>query len=153
MVAHDEYAAALGQVLETAVLINDDMNDGLARVGLTPARAHLLWELRQRGPSTQQALAVALGVSPRNVTGLVDALDATGFVTRETHPTDRRATLVSFTSQGAAAARELEKGRDEFATRLFSAMPQREFDGLVVGLEALLARLRELVTPARTDRS
>ena len=100
----DQRAAALGQVLELALLVNDDMNRSLGRDGLTPSRAHLLWELHGRGPSTQSVLAEALGVSPRNVTGLVDGLVATGFVTREPHPTDRRATLVSFTDRGARTA-------------------------------------------------
>ena len=32
--------AALGQVLELALLVNDDMTRGLARDGLTQPRAH-----------------------------------------------------------------------------------------------------------------
>ncbi len=40
---------------------------------------------------TQRALADALQVTPRNVTGLVDALADSGFVERAPHPTDRRA--------------------------------------------------------------
>ena len=53
---------------------------------------------------TQRTLSHALRVSPRNVTGLLDALEAGGYVTRGRHPTDRRATLGSLTDQGAAAA-------------------------------------------------
>lgn len=88
----------LDRVLELAVLLNDDMERDLARRGLTGSRAHLVWELNRHGPSTQQALAEALGVTPRAVTGLVDALADAGFVTREPHPGDRRATLVTFTN-------------------------------------------------------
>jgi DNA-binding MarR family transcriptional regulator len=40
----------------------------------------------------------------RNVTGLVDALQADGFVMRSPHPTDQRTTLVTLTEQGGAAA-------------------------------------------------
>ncbi|MEN3610618.1 MarR family transcriptional regulator [Plantactinospora sp. ZYX-F-223] len=42
-------------------------------------------------------LSQALKCTPRNVTGLVDALEAAGFVARSAHPTDRRATVVSLT--------------------------------------------------------
>ena len=100
MTTSERHDAALGQVLELAILLNDDMTRALARDGLTVARTHLLWELHQRGPSTQRVLADALGVSPRNITGLVDGLVATGFVTREPHPADRRRTELVLTDSG-----------------------------------------------------
>lgn len=140
-----QHGTALGQVLELAVLLNDDMTKSLAAAGLTVSRAHLLWELRHRGPSTQRVLAEALDVSPRNITGLVDGLVATGFVTREPHPKDRRATLVSFTNSGARTASELEEGREQLADLLFAGMLDKQFDGLVAGLGAVLARLRHVL--------
>ena len=89
------YHEALGLLIQVAMAFNDDMSRSFARDGLTGARAHALWELRRTGPITQRALADALGVTARTVTGLVDGMVATGFVTREPHPTDRRATLVT----------------------------------------------------------
>ena len=47
---------------------------------------------------TQRTLSQALRVSPRNVTGLLDALEAGGYVTRGRHPTDRRAQLMGVAS-------------------------------------------------------
>lgn len=137
-----EHVAALDRVLELAVLVNADMSQDLAARGLTESRVHLLWVLVQRGPSTQRDLADALQVSPRNVTGLVDALVETGFVSREPHPTDRRATLVSFTDKGAEVARSLEAEHREYARVLFEGMPQRRFEGFVSGLDEVLDRLR-----------
>lgn len=137
----DSYRAALGRILELVVLVNDDMTKSLARDGLTVSRAGLLWELQQRGPTTQRELADALRVSARNITGLVDGLVATGFVTREAHPTDRRATLVSFTEHGAAAAAAMDRDHQEFARLLFEGMPQHQFDCFVAGLSEVLARL------------
>ncbi|MFC7479231.1 MarR family winged helix-turn-helix transcriptional regulator [Luedemannella flava] len=99
--AHARRAGALDRILELSVLVNADMTQSLARDQLTVSRAHVLWELRHRGPSTQRVLADAMGVSARTITGLVDGLVATGFVTREPHPTDRRATLVTVTEHGA----------------------------------------------------
>ena len=71
------------------------MTHAIEALGLTPSRTHLLWELGHRGPVPQRVLAEALKVTPRAVTGLVDALAADGLVTREPHPTDRRAALVT----------------------------------------------------------
>jgi DNA-binding MarR family transcriptional regulator len=110
-----------------------------------------LWELHQRGPSTQRELADALRVSPRNITGLVDALAATGFVSRQPHPRDRRATLVHFTEHGAEVARRLESDQQEFARVLFEGMSASHFTGLVHGLDAVLDRLRPLVPLKNQD--
>src|SRR5688500_18630246 len=91
------------RLLEIALLIQEDMGRELEPVGLTTSRTHLLWVIHHSGPSTQQALASALQVSARNITGLVDGLEAGGFAHRSPHPTDRRATLVSLTEQGTQA--------------------------------------------------
>ena len=139
-------------MFELALLMNEDMTQSLARDGLTVARAHLLWELQQRGPSTQRILAEALDVSPRNITGLVDGLVATGFVTREPHPTDRRATLVSFTEHGARTAKEMDQGRGELAELLFADMSDKRFNGLVLGLEAVLDRLKAKLAKQKGER-
>ncbi len=139
---------ALDHILELVVVLNEDMTQSLAGRGLTAARAHLLWELRRSGPTTQRSLASAMGVSARNITGLVDGLVATGFVTRESHPTDRRATLVAFTDQGAATAKELRDEQQGLARLLFSAMPDSQFDCFAAGLEQVLGVLRSAVAQA-----
>lgn len=148
-----DHGAALGQILELTVLMNADMTESLARDGLTTARAHLLWELQQRGPSTQRVLAQALNVTPRNITRLVDGLAATGFVTREPHPTDRRATLVSFTARGSRIAQQLYEGREQLIELLFAGMSDQQFTGLVEGLSEVLARLKDALPAAKEPRS
>jgi DNA-binding MarR family transcriptional regulator len=146
VVTSEMQRAVLDQVLEVAVLVNADMAASLGELGLTPARTHLLWELLHRGPSTQRVLAEALSVSPRNVTGLVDGLEQTGFVTRERHPDDRRATLVTLTAHGQAVADGMRQGHEEFARLLFSDMSSRTFTGLHRGLTELLEVLRTHVS-------
>jgi len=152
MRASERYATVLGQVLELSVLMSQDMTQSFERDGLTPSRAHLLWELHERGPSTQRVLAEALDVSPRNVTGLVDGLVATGFVTREPHPTDRRATLVCFTAHGERIAKQFDDGRDELAEVLFTGMSERRLAGLEKGLGPVLERLRAALSETKGER-
>lgn len=135
--------ATLNQVLELVVLLNDDMTRGLAGYGLTPARARLVWVLHHEGPLTQQALAAALKVSPRNITGLVDGLVATGYVTREPHPTDRRATHVSLTEHGATTLAQMDQSHQELAQLMFGDMSARQLSAFVNGLGHVLSRLRE----------
>src|SRR3712207_6566916 len=151
-VAGADPGGAIDRVLELTVLLSADMERDLAARGLTTARTHLLWEAHRRGPCTQGTLAGALGVSPRNVTGLVDGLVATGFVTRERHPTDRRATLVTLTERGAQVAADLVEGRGQLADLLFTGIPDEVFTGLVEGLDIVLARLRDALAGTEEQR-
>lgn len=83
-------------------------------------------------------------MSARNITGLVDGLAATGFVTRDPHPTDRRATLVTLTEHGASTTDAFDSGQQELAHALFSEMPAEQLDRFVQGLDTVLAKFRDL---------
>jgi DNA-binding MarR family transcriptional regulator len=145
---HD-LTAALDRVLELVVLLGEDMTHSLARERLAVPRAHLVWLLHHNGPMTQRALADALKVTPRNVTGLVDGLVSTGHVTREPHPADRRATLVSLTDQGAATLAEMDRAHRGLAELLFGEMSAEDFRAFVRGLDHVTDRLREGLEAAR----
>ena len=106
------------------------------------ARTHLLWELHHLGASTQQALADALGVSPRNITGLVDALETDGFVHRRPHPTDRRAVLVSISPLGGRTITTMERERAELARHLVDGVDAAQLEVVDRVLETITARLR-----------
>ncbi|MHB1571898.1 MAG: MarR family winged helix-turn-helix transcriptional regulator [Solirubrobacteraceae bacterium] len=118
-------------------------------MGLTESRAHVVWELQQRGPCTQRALADALKVAPRTITTLIDALADTGFVTREPHPSDRRATLVTFTPHGQNTARALVESHRQLARLLFEDVAASELEGFEAGLVHVIARLRTLTAADR----
>ena len=97
---------------------------------------------------TQRALAEAIGVSARNVTGLVDGLVETNFVSREPHPSDRRATLITLTARGAATADDLASEQVALARALFADLPDREFDQLRSSLDHVVSVLRNLIAQA-----
>jgi DNA-binding MarR family transcriptional regulator len=149
----DDWEAALDRVLTLTMLLSQDSAASLARMGLTEARAHLLWELRAQGPSTQRALASALHVTPRAITALVDSLAETGFVTREPCPADRRATLVTFTELGRTTAQGLGDAHRQLARQLFADMTAEEFDGFGTGLSHVLDRLRSLLGDSNRNPS
>jgi DNA-binding MarR family transcriptional regulator len=94
-------------------------------------------------------LAEALKVTARAVTGLVDALVEDGLVTREPHPTDRRATLVTFTSDGETLIARLARDHEALAIALFAPMSRHDLDCFGRGLAEVIARLRaHLASPA-----
>jgi DNA-binding MarR family transcriptional regulator len=137
------------RLLEIALLIQDDLANFFTGTGLTSSRTHLLWELHRLGPCTQQALASALNVTPRNVTGLVDALEAGGFVERRLHPNDRRATLVTLTELGSKTTAEMVRGRELIASQLVAGFGEDQLDRLSRDLDAIAYRLHEMVNTER----
>jgi DNA-binding MarR family transcriptional regulator len=149
----ERWEGTLDRVLELTVLLSRDMTDSLAREGLTESRAHLLWQLQQRGPCTQATLAADLHVTPRAITALVDGLVATGFVTREPHPSDRRATLVTCTSQGRATAQALAEGHRRLARQLFADLPAGAFDAFDAGLLHVITQFRSVLAAKTTDEA
>jgi DNA-binding MarR family transcriptional regulator len=142
-IVHDMRSGSLDRLLELTVLLNQDMTASLARDGLTVPRARLLWHLHHHGPCTQRQLAAALEVTPRNVTGLVDGLVASGHVTREPHPSDRRATLVSLTEQSAASLVGMDEAHRRLAELLFGELTERQYRAFAAGLAQVTERLRE----------
>lgn len=140
-----EWLEALDRVIEMGALLRRDQESSLDRMGLSPSRVHLLWVLGLDGPSTHRALADRLGVVPRSVTDLVDGLQSIGLVSRESHPDDRRASLVVLTKQGRAVVRRLRKDHERFAVAMFADFPSDLLAPLTCGLDHLLATMRPLV--------
>lgn len=130
---------AISQVLEA------DQARELERRGLTQPRTHLLWVLYHGGPVTQAQLAEAIGVTPRNVTTLVDALDATGFARREPHPTDRRAVLVHLTERGLSIMETMDAEHRSLGADLVAGLDDGTIQALGHGLQHVLTRLQALV--------
>lgn len=92
----------------------------------TYARMRLLGVLRCRGPQIMSGLSSELGVTPRNVTALVDALEEEGLVRRKPHLSDRRATLVEMTGRGAEACEGMLSGHTEAAAEVFEDLSEED---------------------------
>ena len=136
-----EFAGTLDQLLEVVALMERDMDVELSARGLTQARTHVLWVLRDDRPVHQRVLADAVGVTPRTMTGLVDGLEATGFVTRTPDPDDRRAVHVTLTAKGREAAEWLASSHAELATTLFGQMSPARYRCFAAGLTEVRDRL------------
>jgi DNA-binding MarR family transcriptional regulator len=80
--------------------------------GLSESRMGVLWRLRHKESMTLGDLAEELDVSPRNITGLVDHLEADGLIERFADPEDRRATRVRL---APAALRKMAAIKEQMA--------------------------------------
>jgi len=72
----------------------------LAPLGLRPRHLVALTVLRDRGGSTQQALAATLEMDGTNIVGLLNELEAAKLIERRRSPEDRRH-VVELTDAGA----------------------------------------------------
>jgi DNA-binding MarR family transcriptional regulator len=143
----------LDRLLEISELFQKDIARAFDGTPLTAARVRLLWELLLSGPSTQHALATRLGVSPRNITGLVDALEAAGYVARSPHPSDRRATIVSLAASARRMMAEMQREHSELTAELLTAVDPADRPALERGVDAIAARLRELIAADEARRA
>jgi DNA-binding MarR family transcriptional regulator len=134
--------AVLDRLFEVAYVLGELMNQRLSLAGLTPARAEVIWLLHQRGNQTQRELSQALKCTPRNVTGLVDALQREGFVARTPHPTDRRAVLVCLTPKGQTLVHSWQRDRDHGTTHLLGETSASDLATCAAVLERVLTNLR-----------
>ncbi|GEK80443.1 MarR family winged helix-turn-helix transcriptional regulator [Agrococcus baldri] len=138
----------LDRLLQLAALLGDDTERELGRLGLTRSRAHVLWSIAGDGPKPQHALAGELGVTPRAITGIVDALAADGHAERRAHPSDRRAVLVALTPSGERMMQTMQRDHAQLADALVEGVPAEDREALDRGLASVIARLQELIEAA-----
>jgi len=139
------------RLLQIGDLFQKDMARAFAGTDLTPTRVHLLWVLQHSGPSTQQTLATLCEVTPRNITGLVDALERSGHVRRTPHPTDRRAVLVELTDAAKTTMARMQEEHTELNASLLGAVAPEDRAALERGLTAVATHLEHLVHSATND--
>jgi DNA-binding MarR family transcriptional regulator len=80
----------------------------LAPLGLRPRHLVALTVLRDRGGSTQQALAATLEMDGTNIVGLLNDLEAKNLIERRRSPEDRRRHIVDVTEAGARQLSNVE---------------------------------------------
>ena len=123
------------------------MDRWLERHGLSESRMGVLWRLRHKESMTLGDLAEELDVSPRNITGLVDHLEADGLIERFADPEDRRATRVRLApaaKQKMAAVKEQMADQRRGLVAGFTSEELKELRHLCLKLARNLTATKEL---------
>ena len=76
-------------------------------LGVSPAEGHVLTYLRSYAPTPIGDLVRVFGIKQSTFTSMLDRLQESGFVHRETNPADRRSFLVQLSAEGRALADRL----------------------------------------------
>jgi DNA-binding MarR family transcriptional regulator len=115
----------------------------LGEGGISYARMRLLGALHCGGPQIMSSISDELGVTRRNVTALVDALEEERLVRRMPHPTDRRATVIELTEQGFETTNSMYEGHRAGVAELFSGLSEEDQGELARLLGSLREALRQ----------
>ena len=105
---------------------------------ITMPQLHLLTVLVSAGgvlPSTR--IARHMVKEAQTITGLVDRMEAAGWVIRQDDPKDRRKTLISLTNAGVKKFQEAFPVANQVGVEIFSALTNQELAGLRVAVEKL----------------
>jgi DNA-binding MarR family transcriptional regulator len=105
---------------------------------ITIPQLHLLAVLVSAGgtlPSTR--IARNMVKEAQTITGLVDRMEAAGWLARSGDPKDRRKTLVSLTDAGIKKFQEVFPAATQVGIELFSVLSDQELAGLRVAVEKL----------------
>lgn len=111
--------------------------------GPSYARMRLMGSLRCKGPQIMSSISTELGVTRRNVTALVDALEEEGLLRRKSHPTDRRATVIEMTERGVEKMDEMYDEHRARISEVFEGLSEEDRKSLVRILGTLRGTLRE----------
>jgi DNA-binding MarR family transcriptional regulator len=152
--------AALVQVIRMASGAGVVLSQTVANhVGLNPADMECLDLLLQEGPSTAGRLAEVTGFTTGSVTGLIDRLEAAGYVRRAPNPRDRRSVLVEPIIERierdigpyyAAIRRSMDALAARFSDEELRVV-LRFFEQMYTGSLAEIDQLRKQLPPAPRD--
>jgi DNA-binding MarR family transcriptional regulator len=102
----------------------------LAPLHLSPPHAGILRVLSKSAGLSQQELASKLNMHPSRLVGLVDELEASGFVKRQENPDDRRTYALRLTDEGRAILGEIGRVAREHQESLLASLGKEESEQL-----------------------
>jgi MarR family transcriptional regulator, organic hydroperoxide resistance regulator len=111
---------------------------------LTAKQFKLLFYIVQNGTATSKKLSGILGVTPSDVTGVIDRLIVQGLVKRQENPEDRRFSLLKATEKGRMTIEELSHNAVERIITLLEGMSEEELEHLYLGLSAVIRAMHDL---------
>ena len=131
----------------------------LAPLGVSPRAFGILSNLDSAGGQTQQQLADALGIHRNNMVGLIDEMEAAGWVRRHRSQSDRRAFDVRLTSAGAALVSRISKLIPALDAEIGQGLTDSEQRTMIALLQQMASTLGlspgihpHLSAPSRPDR-
>jgi MarR family transcriptional regulator, organic hydroperoxide resistance regulator len=105
---------------------------------MTIAQLKSIFFIASRGKTNFKKLADALGVTPPNITGIIDRLVEQGLVSRTENTEDRRIMLLQVTEKGQQLVNTLVENRFLQMNTLMMQLNDEELLGLRTGYKGML---------------
>ncbi|GGR14986.1 MarR family winged helix-turn-helix transcriptional regulator [Deinococcus ruber] len=122
-------------------LMSRQLQNTMTDYDVTRPQYSVLRLLLESGPQTANALSSSMGVTPGNLTGVIDRLEAGGYLARQRDPSDRRCIYLSLTPAGEHKAREIIPGIRGTVASFFAALDEAQLAAFLSSLRALEAAL------------
>jgi MarR family transcriptional regulator, organic hydroperoxide resistance regulator len=128
-----------------------DLSQAWMELNLTIAQLKCLFFIDHVGPTNHKSLADFLGVTPPNVTGIVDRLVDQQFVTRHENEANRRMQIIQLTTKSESLLNELKSRRINKMADLMERLSMEDLIALLQGTRALRRIEEELAAEAHTE--
>jgi DNA-binding MarR family transcriptional regulator len=117
--------------------MRDDAPDAWLALNLSIAQLKSLFFINFEGVTNFKNLATALGVTPPNVTGIIERLVEHDLVSREYNQANRRMQMLKLTPKGVNLVTGLKERTTSHLSRLLENLSSEDLSALVQGLTAL----------------
>jgi DNA-binding MarR family transcriptional regulator len=107
------------------------------------AQLKSLFLIHIKGSVNVRDLALDLGVTPGNVTSIVDRLAGQGLVKRSEGPEDRRIVLLQLTDKGRETITEIQETGHSHLKRFLEKMNAEDISALFRGMRAFVAAMEQ----------
>lgn len=135
-------AQLIKEIVEHQRRINRDMRqrtlDTWMELNLTVPQLRSLFFIANQRSTNFTKLASALGVTPSNVTGIIDRLVEQGLVSRQENPEDRRMLILRVTDKGESVTTSLRERRASHMSEILTHLSLEELNSVLNGLGLLL---------------
>lgn len=119
------------------------LNARLAVENITFPQYNVLLALGRSGPMQMSALGEHMLVAPANVTGLIDRIEAKGYVRRRRDPSDRRIWIIELTGEGVKVYKNISSRFRQYARGLGSSLSPDELATAIATLDKVRTRVKE----------
>jgi DNA-binding MarR family transcriptional regulator len=123
------FAAAIGESLRELAIQLSLLNHQVgAQLDLRDVDLDCLDLVDRHGPLSPSALARHAGLHPATITGILDRLEAGGWVVRERDPSDRRAVVVRAVRERVPDLLRLYAGMNRSMNEIYAGYDERELE-------------------------
>jgi len=136
------------RLIRLAARMQTAINERLREIGVSIPQCDVLTTLTEEEGKSQQELAERLYVTKGNISGLLDRLEAAGFVERRP-ASDRRQYSIFLTEAGRETAAKAIVVQHEWIAATLGRMSESDLSAL----EAQLIALRDIVRETEKERA